>query len=227
VDLLGCGDSSGDFGDATWAAWLDDLTRAARWLQTRYPDAPLWLWGLRAGALLASDAVPRIGTPLNLLFWQPALQGNLLLQQFLRLKAAAKLADGGGKAILDAARADLASGKAVDVAGYQLSAALAQGLQAAALAPPDARALPSGRLVWLEVSTQSDPKLAPAAQAALPRWQSSGWKLQSQAVSGPAFWQTTNIEDAPELLAATVAALSIDAPVTGTFDAVPAGVVPA
>ena len=226
-DLLGCGDSSGDFGDATWAAWLDDVTSAAHWLRARHTDVPLWLWGLRAGTLLASAAAPSIGTPLNLLYWQPMLQGQAQLQQFLRLKAAAKLADGGGKTILDAARADLAAGKPVDVAGYQLSAALAQGLQAAKLAPPAAMAVPSGRLVWLEVSSQAEPSLAPAAQAALPHWRTAGWQLQVQAVTGPAFWQTTEIEDAPALLAATLAALGNASAISEAVDGAPARMMPA
>ena len=50
IDLLGCGDSSGGFGDATWAAWVADVTSACLWLRAR-PDAvsadqprpPLWL----------------------------------------------------------------------------------------------------------------------------------------------------------------------------------------
>ena len=216
VDLLGCGDSSGDFGDATWQAWTDDVVRAAQWLTSRHPEAPLWLWGLRAGALLATAAAPHINVPLNLLFWQPALQGKALLQQFLRLKAAAQMADGGGKAILDAARANLAAGRPVEVAGYLLPAALAQGLEAAKLTPPALpvpgvataqAALPNGRLVWLEVAAQDEVMLSPAAQIAWPHWQAAGWQVETHAVPGPAFWQTTEIEDAPALLTATAAAL--------------------
>ena len=218
-DLLGCGDSSGDFGDATWEAWVDDIARAAHWLQARHPGAPLWLWGLRSGALLATAAAPRIGGPLNLLFWQPALQGKALLQQFLRLKAAVQLACGGGKTILDAARADLAAGRPVEVAGYRLPAALAQGLEAATLVPPTPEAVGPGRLVWLEVSIQYEPTLAPAAQAAWPRWQVAGWQVQGHAVQGPAFWQTTEIEDAPSLLAATVAALQGDSVISAAVGA--------
>src|SRR5947208_15350687 len=47
IDLHGCGDSSGGFGDASWAAWIDDVVGACAWIieKTR---APLWLWGLRA-----------------------------------------------------------------------------------------------------------------------------------------------------------------------------------
>lgn len=210
LDMLGCGDSAGDLGDATWDAWIDDITLAAHWLQAHHTGAPLWLWGLRSGALLASAAATRIGGPLNLLFWQPALQGKTLLQQFLRLKAAAQLADGGGKALLDTARADLAAGRLVEVAGYHLPAALAKGLEAATLVPPALGAVAPGRLVWLEVSAQPEPTLAPAAQAAWPGWQAAGWQVQSHAVQGSAFWQTTEIEDAPALLAATVAALQGD-----------------
>ena len=32
LDLLGTGDSEGDFGDATWADWMDDVAEARRWL---------------------------------------------------------------------------------------------------------------------------------------------------------------------------------------------------
>src|ERR1700750_2791898 len=39
IDLLGCGDSSGDSGDATWEAWVDDVVRACAWIvdRTRAP----------------------------------------------------------------------------------------------------------------------------------------------------------------------------------------------
>ncbi|MBN9422686.1 MAG: alpha/beta hydrolase, partial [Candidatus Accumulibacter sp.] len=55
IDLHGCGDSSGDFADASWAGWLDDVELACAWLRARCA-APLWLWGLRSGCLLAAEA---------------------------------------------------------------------------------------------------------------------------------------------------------------------------
>ncbi len=225
VDLLGCGDSSGDFGDATWQAWVDDLEQAAHWLQARHPGAPLWLWGLRVGALLAVALVPRLmqaqplAAPPNLLLWQPTLQGKTAWQQFLRLKAAAQLADGGGKAVLDAARADLAAGHAIDVAGYTVSPTLVRGLEAASLAAPSpaesaeraetsVAVPPAPHLVWLEVGAEPEASASPAAATAVPRWQAAGWATKLQAVPGPAFWQTTEIEDAPALVLATVQALA-------------------
>lgn len=212
VDLLGCGDSSGDFGDATWDHWLTDVADAADWLRARC-DAPLWLWGLRAGCLVATAAVTRIERPCHLLFWHPATSGKMALQRFLRLKAAAQLAAGGGKAILNELRSDLAAGKTVQVAGYQLHARLAIGLEAATLAPPmeSTRGDPPAarrRLVWLDVSTQAKAEPSPAAADALSQWIAAGFDVASAVVQGPMFWQTTEIEDAPALVAASVQALA-------------------
>ena len=210
VDLLGCGDSGGDFGEATWEAWVDDLRDALQWLQARHPNAPLWLWGLRVGALLAAEVATRhadpAAPPAHLLLWQPTLSGKTAWQQFLRLKAAAQLADGGGKALLDAARADLAAGRPVDVAGYTVSPVLVRGLEAAALVAPqgDDR---QRRVEWLEVSTQPEAAPSPAASAVMSRWEAAGWSVRWRGVPGPAFWQTTEIEEAPALLEATTRAM--------------------
>ena len=58
IDLLGCGDSSGDFSDATWEAWRGDVVHAVAWLRQR-TSAPLTLWGLRVGCLLAVECCGR------------------------------------------------------------------------------------------------------------------------------------------------------------------------
>ena len=203
IDLHGCGDSSGDFADATWAGWLNDVLLGAHWLQQRY-SAPLWLWGLRSGALLATQAAARLDTPCNLLLWQPVASGKPLLQQFLRLKAAAEMQQGDAKATLERARTDLAAGRCVDVAGYSLPPALAQGLETATLDLP----VNAGRVVWLETSTRAPPALLPVSQTRVDAWRAAGRNVEADAVPGPAFWQTQEIEDAPALLAATTAALT-------------------
>ncbi|BDT66487.1 hypothetical protein os1_06500 [Comamonadaceae bacterium OS-1] len=203
LDLLGCGDSSGDFGDASWQAWVDDVVLACQWLR-RQGDAPLWLWGLRAGCLLAAQAAAQLDEPCNFLFWAPTPAGKPLLQQFLRLKAAGDLASGNAKAVMDGLRAQLAAGTPVDIAGYRLSATLASGLEQATLAAPAA----AGRLEWLDLSTQADASLSPATAKPLQAWQAAGFAVRSQVVMGPAFWQTSEIEEAPALLTATLAALA-------------------
>lgn len=209
MDLLGCGDSDGDFGDATWAQWVADVVHGCRWLRQRHADAatmPLWLWGQRAGALLAVQAAQQLeGQPCNLLLWQPAAQGKAVLQQFLRLKLAADLLGGQGKAAMEQLRGALAAGESVEVAGYTLNPALCAGLEQATLQPP---ATPPGRLEWIDVSPQDDAAPSPAADSHVEHWARSGWAARAQVVKGPAFWQTTEIEDAPALLQATVEALA-------------------
>jgi exosortase A-associated hydrolase 2 len=210
VDLLGCGDSSGDFGDASWDAWVADVVRACQWLGER-SSAPLWLWGLRAGCLLAAQAARQLPTPCNFIFWSPTPSGKTQLQQFLRLKAAGDMLGGGAKGVTEGLRQQLAGGQMVEIAGYALSPGLARGMEQAVLAPPAASQPPMaqpGRLEWLEMSTREDAALSPVAQKAIEQWGQSGFAVRSHIVNGPSFWQTTEIEDAPALVAATLAAVT-------------------
>ena len=207
IDLHGCGDSSGDFGDATWQGWLQDVLDAHAWLRQHY-RAPLWLWGLRAGCLLAAQAAARIDEPANFLFWQPIASGKQFLQQFLRLKVASELMAGDNKGVMDALKRQLAGGQSVEIAGYCLSPTLADGLEQAELLPPPK----PGRQIWLELSTRPDATLMPVSAKRLEQWRGAGYAISSQVVPGPAFWQTTEIEDAPALLAGTIAALEGGSP---------------
>ncbi len=207
IDLHGCGDSSGDFADASWHGWVDDVILAARWLQQRHA-APLCFWGLRAGALLATQAAQQMGAACNLLLWQPAVAGKQLLQQFLRLRATAELGHGDSKGILQRVRDDLKDGRGVDVAGYRLPPSLAFGLEQARLQLPEH----AGHVAWLELSTREGATLLPASATQLQAWRASGQAVSAQVVAGSAFWQTQEIEDAPALIAATLAALRLMLP---------------
>lgn len=203
MDLLGCGDSSGDFSDATWQDWVTDVVEASQWLQHR-EAVPLWLWGLRAGCLVASAAANELTAPCQLLFWQAPSAGNPLLQQFLRLKSVGDMLEGKAKGAMERIRQQLVTGSSVDVAGYTLAPELASGLETATLSPP----LHRGRIEWIEISTRADASLLPVSERTLASWQTAGFNVRSHIVTGPAFWQTTEIEDAPGLIDATLAALA-------------------
>ena len=206
IDLHGCGDSSGDFGDASWESWVRDVADAGRWLRDR-SSAPLWVWGLRAGCLIAAAAAVNLEKDTNFLFWQPAPAGKPLLQQFLRLKLAGELAGRESKGITEALRRQLADGEVVEVAGYRLSPALTRGLEAAVLELPTN----TGRIEWIEISPRAEPTLAPASIKRLEEWHATGLSVRSQVVCGPSFWQTSEIEEAPALIQATLAALEYQA----------------
>ena len=203
MDLLGCGDSSGDFSDATWQDWVADVVEASQWLQHR-EAAPLWLWGLRAGCLVATAAAIELNSPCQLLFWQPPSAGSTLLQQFLRLKSVGDMLEGKAKGAMQSMRQQLSGGSSVDVAGYTLAPGLAGGLEAAMLKPPPQ----GGRVEWMELSTRADAVLLPVSERILARWQEAGVSVRTRIVTGPAFWQTTEVEDAPDLIDATLAALT-------------------
>lgn len=203
IDLLGCGDSAGDFADARWDVWLDDVTLGVSWLRSQVPGVPLWLWGLRAGGLLASAAAQRLAEPAHLLLWQPPASGKLLAQQFLRLRLAADMIGGQAKGAMESVREELRVQGQVSVAGYTVSAGLLAGLEATTLQPPQ----PTSRVCWLELSSRVgdgvDTKLLPASARIVAGWREQGVVVHDRVVSGPAFWQTTEIEDAPALWEAT------------------------
>ena len=215
IDLFGCGDSSGDFADATWPAWLADLQLAHAWLNEQpCASGPLWLWGLRAGALLASDLAATLPESTNLLLWQPFTSGQQQLQQFLRLHSASQWLAGDQKDTVkksDTPAQRLTQGHSVHIAGYPLSPSLAEGLSAAKLQPPAHQ--PPSRLIWLEFSSQANPDraekpvLSPTAVKQIESWQQVGWQATAQIVTTPAFWQTVETEAAPQLFETTLAAL--------------------
>lgn len=236
IDLLGCGDSAGDFDDARWADWLADARCAQRWL-AEHTSGPMWVWGLRGGALLASALAamepPPPALPPYLLLWQAVPSGEQMLQQFLRLHSAAQWLGPEGERAEAPAR-QLAQGAAVTIAGYTLTPALATGLREAQLSPapathathatnaPDTSAAAASttgatataprRLVWLDVSTHDAPALGPASERQVARWQAAGWAVSAAAVTAPAFWQQVGTPEARALVTATLQAMAGESP---------------
>jgi exosortase A-associated hydrolase 2 len=227
MDLLGCGDSAGDFGDATWQSWVDDVVQGCRYLQSRSPGhspdkppVPLWLWGLRAGCLLATQAAGQSGIACNFLFWQAPSLGQPLLNQFMRLKLAAGLQGAQTPGVMKSMRQQLDHGEPLDIAGYRLSAGLTQGLGQAALAPPVLRG-PGQRLEWFELSTLENASPSVVATERFAQWQQAGFDARLHMTRGPAFWQSTEIEEAPALISATTAAVRTCSQLTALKSACP------
>jgi exosortase A-associated hydrolase 2 len=205
LDLFGCGDSDGDFGDADWAQWCADVREAAAWLQNESGMRPA-LWGLRAGCLLACDAARAIDPAPDLLFWQPMMSGKLVVQQFLRVHTAGQLfgdpaASRAGAAQL---RAQWERGEAVEIAGYRMAPGLVRGLEAAQCMPPPRPV----RTLWLDLAPEAAAEPSPATRGVLERWRGAGNRVDWIPVAGPAFWQSLEITECPELIDATLHALA-------------------
>lgn len=216
-DLFGCGDSSGDFGDATWSAWLTDLDDELAMAQA---SLPVWLWGLRAGVLLATGVLAR-RLDSNLLLWQPVTSGAQHLQQFLRLHAGARIV-GSGKAEGQSSPAQrLRAGQSAEVGGYELNPLLASGMEQASFELPAGF---SGRVVWFEVSDDAT-RLTPAATRPIERLRARQIGVEAEAICGHPFWQTQEIEENEVLLQRSLAV--IDGPRLPAASAEAAGRTPA
>ncbi|WP_229217955.1 hydrolase 2, exosortase A system-associated [Rugamonas apoptosis] len=209
LDLYGCGDSDGDFGDARWHVWLNDIEYACRWLREfGYPRPALW--GARLGALLALDfACTSPDPPPALILWQAALSGSRYIKQFLRVETAAQMLAPDGAA---RAAGIVPSAKPLEVAGYTLAPALIQAIgerDAAQRTPPCP-------VHWLEVdstgpaATSDTPDqvattaaVSPSSARQIEQWRTAGVPVTVQAVAGQAFWASTEIVLCPALLDAT------------------------
>jgi exosortase A-associated hydrolase 2 len=204
LDLHGCGDSGGDFGDATWDGWLRDIACARAWIEERL-GRTAGLWGLRVGALLAvAHAQTAPLAPERLLLWQPVTNGSGYLNGFLRLRLAGELLAGGSDSGgTDALREALLAGESLEIAGYRLNPQLAAGLDAA-----DARALgPRCPIHWFEVMAADGRPLPPAAVRVADTWRLQGSRVEVRQVAGPQFWSAPETVDCPALIDATLACL--------------------
>jgi exosortase A-associated hydrolase 2 len=201
IDLFGCGDSSGDFGDASWEIWQHDVALAVQWLGQRVGGS-VALWGLRLGALLALDSARLCDpAPARFVLWQPVISGESFVTQFLRLRVATEMiADGAAQTSTQDLRNELSAGGVLEIAGYDLTRKLTNaidGLKLAELAPRDAT------VHWFEVVADTNGSLSPASRRVADAWIARGVEANIHAVAGEPFWNTIEITECPALLAET------------------------
>lgn len=226
IDLHGCGDSSGDFADARWNDWKNDIAAAHAWLLAKM-DTPVVLWGLRLGALLLLDYARQACHPVDrFILWQPVMQGKTWLTQWLRLRLAGDMLSGdrhqhqnnaegqntsGGTQAL---RATLAQGQSLEIGGYELAPELAAAIDAVdglALAPT----LPPVKqeVDWFDIVASADKPMLPASSKIIAHWQAGELgRIRHHQVVAQAFWALPEITACPTLIDATLAAFSNGGP---------------
>lgn len=211
LDLFGTGDSRGDFGEARWEIWLDDLGRGAEYL-AQQGHRVVDLVALRVGALLAAEFAPPAGCQLGrLVLWQPVVSGEAFLTQFLRLRMAATMMDGtAAKESTADLRKELAAGRPIEVGGYLLAPELAAAIEARSLAKADLSRTTS--VHWIDVVADAGKPLSPASTRCVEALRAAGRTVTTRTVAGEAFWSTIEIATPTELLDATVEALSAERP---------------
>jgi exosortase A-associated hydrolase 2 len=186
LDLYGTGESEGEFGDASWKTWQDDLLCGLNFLHDQGLPKPSLL-GIRGGCLLASELVRQQPDRLqHLLFWQPVPAGKSVVTELLRMRVAGGLTGNVSGPKLNELRAQLQVGEAVETGGYELADDLALPLESVNLKdlqPP----LPN--LDWLEISGSAAP-VRPVAKAMIDGLNSAGASVTLHQIVDPSFWST-------------------------------------
>lgn len=203
MDLLGTGDSSGDFSDATWSIWKQDIEAACQWL-TGQGASEITLWGLRLGALLALDFAADTTFKINqLLFWQPVLSGELFMTQFLRLRIAAAMMDKNAPQEKTAdLKQQLLDGQSIEVAGYSLNPDLVKPLLVLS-----ANRIAIGNVEHIsiiEVLASPDKPVSASTQKFVEEQKNKAKSIAMSTVLGSPFWATQEIAEVPELLTASI-----------------------
>jgi exosortase A-associated hydrolase 2 len=201
LDLYGTGDSEGDFADARWETWIEDLVSAATWLQSHGAEG-LTLVGLRLGAVLAAELAQRLPRPPErLILWQPVITGRQHVDQFLRLRVAANVLGNGDGVTVRAIRESLIDRQSVEVAGYELTADAVKQIDARDLL----QLTPSSSIHvdWVEIVRSKERGVAPASQRLIEAWRERSADVRTELVIGESFWSTVEIVVVPELIEQT------------------------
>lgn len=199
LDLSGCGDSSGVLRDARWAIWQEDAIAGAEFLQ-QHAVAPLSVWGLRFGALLACQLAQDLPDIERLLMWQPALNGEQYLDQFLRLELAGQALK--GEAGFDRAGLwnELRNGNTLEVAGYEVSSNLAMDVAQVRLGD----LTPNCVVNWMDMAVTPTNQPKRASKTVMGRWREQGLKVDWESVQAVPFYRNLDVDSCPELTAATL-----------------------
>ncbi|NTV70750.1 MAG: hydrolase 2, exosortase A system-associated [Azonexaceae bacterium] len=201
IDLYGTGESDGEYGDARWEIWIDDIHRAADWLDAQ-PGACLALLGIRLGFSLAVSAAREGQKTRALIAWQAVVDGKSYFTQFMRMKIAANMDRTDiPKETSGEMRAQLAAGSPIEIAGYEINPELGNALdnlKLGDLPPPEA-----SKIMWLEKAAGAENALSPASGKLIETWQQAGRAAEVMLFDGPAFWALHERFLAPDLVTKT------------------------
>ncbi len=201
VDLFGTGDSSGEFSEATWETWRENLYDAWNWLKQEKGITQIHFWGIRLGCLLALDTASHFKLSVeSFLFWQPIVKGDRFVTQLMRLKLAEQFGRNSSESVRTL-RERSTSREMLEIGGYSLSKELL-----AALSSLDASELspaPGTPIAWLECSTASTTSLLPSSLKVIEKWRQNNNIVKASFVSGPSFWNSVETEVVPQLIEQT------------------------
>ena len=194
LDLTGCGDSEGEFSEASWQVWLQDANAAADKVVELGPG-PFVVWAQRLGALLACELSRGRGDVARMIFWQPALNGEQQIDQFLRLRTVPFASNDRGSFNRSMLWGELRAGRTLEIAGYELTPAMAFGIARVRLND----ICPPCPVYWLEIGGRTGQGLSLASENVIRNWREQGGQVEAMTVMGEPFWRNPDSSINPEL----------------------------
>ena len=198
-DLWGTGDSQGEFSEATWAIWLNNIDAVVKWLQSRGSDS-ISLWGLRAGVLIAMDYLHQYSSEIDkLICWQPVFNGEQFIMQFLRLRVAAAMMDKNApQEKTSDLKKQLLEENSVEVAGYQLNPELVNPMMTIRAQQLNLQSVKQCHVFELTIGSDLE------ASYALTKWikyiEQKDINVSLDIINGSLFWSTQEISESPGLI---------------------------
>ncbi len=201
-DYRGCGDSGGDFSEATLEGWLEDAQAAVAALKSRTGARAIGFLGLRFGAMLAACAAEKEPDAAHLILWEPILDGRSYFAADLRKKLIKEMMTRGKSS---GRRTDLLEqlerGEGyIDMDGYKVTGALYAGL--AALNLPSRIGRFPGRCFLCQVSFTD--KVGIHVNSLKEAYVKGGATAEIGAVVEEPFWSKVDFAGCPKLIAATM-----------------------
>jgi len=201
-DLWGTGDSQGEFSEATWNIWLNNLDIAVKWMQDKNYES-ISFWGLRSGVLLGLDYLHQYKLHIDkFLCWQPVLNGEQFMMQFFRLRVAAAMMDKNvPQEKTSDLRRQLQEGLSIEVAGYELNPELVNPLMSVKAQELELQCLKKCHVFELTMGDELD------ASYALTSWNKHLIKqninMSVDVIKGNLFWATQEISESDDLVQLT------------------------
>ncbi len=202
LDLWGTGDSQGDFSEATWKSWLNNIDVAVTWIQDKGYQS-ISLWGLRSGVLLSLDYLHQYSVDINkLICWQPVLNGEQFIMQFLRLRiASAMMNKNAPQEKTSDLKRQLLDGQHVEVAGYQLNPALVNPMMA--LRAKQLKLNTVNQCHLFELTSDAELEASFSTTQWLNNIEQQTVNITLDIINGSLFWATQEITEASELIETT------------------------
>lgn len=155
-DMSGCGDSMGDFEEATVPSWMEDIGAAVEVIKHESGAQRIALFGLRLGGGLALLHAQNDANLPFLILWEPVLDFDHYIRQFLRRSIASQIvANAADKTTVAGLERQLAEIGMVNVIGYSITRRLFDSICSVSRKP--SQEIPSCPTLVLSISQMDKP----------------------------------------------------------------------